>query len=290
MASQDSMRRQYATDENLRKRQDIHANYTVPDTSYVEWVIDRHAWQPGESVLDIGCGPGLYYPALITNHPDVQYTGIDLLASMLDNHPAKTDDAQLVLGDVQRLPFADNTFDVVLANHILHHVPDVEVAVVEMKRVLKPSGVLLSATNSVHTMPEFQFLMRRAIVLLTRTGAAQVRAPEMPTDHYALENGTRVLSRHFFGVVRHDLPNALVFPEVEPAMTYLESTRELREAALPDDVVWDDVMMIVRQQIRQLIKHMGELVIKKQSGVLVASNKGGFISQFAALNNGAGAS
>jgi SAM-dependent methyltransferase len=286
------MRRQYATDKNLRTRQDIHANYTVPDTSYVDWVIARHAWQPGERVLDAGCGPGLYYPPLIAAHPEIHYTGIDLLDSMLANHPAHTDDnhSDLVLGDVQRLPFKDNTFDVVMAHHILHHVPDVEVAVIEMKRVLKPSGVLISATNSVHTMPEFQFLMRRAIVLLTRTGAAQVRAPEMPTDRYALENGTRILSRHFFGVVRHDLPNALVFPDVEPAMTYLESTRELREAALPEDVIWDDVMMIVRQQIRQLIKHMGELVIKKQSGVLVASNKGGFISQFAALNNGASGS
>jgi hypothetical protein len=134
----------------------------------------------------------------------------------------------------------------------------------------------------MNTMPELQVLMRRAIVLLTRSGAATVRAPEMPTDRFALENGIRLLSNHFYAVVRHDLPSALVFPDVEPAMVYLESTRDLREPSLPPDVVWEDVMMIMRQQINQLIKHLGELVINKQAGVLIASDDGKFIGEFVA--------
>jgi len=146
--------------------------------------------------------------------------------------------------------------------------------------VLRPNGQLVIAANSINTMPEMQVLMRRAIVLLTRGGAAQVRAPELPSDRFALENGTRVLSRYFYAVVRHDLPSALVFPEVEPAMAYLESTRDLREASLPSDVVWEDVMMIMRQQINQLVKHLGELVISKQAGVLIATEHGGFIDEF----------
>ena len=46
------------------------------------------------------------------------------------------------------------------------------------------------------------------------------------------------------------------------------------------DVVWEDVMMIMRQQINQLIKHLGELVINKQAGVLLASDDGKFIGDF----------
>ena len=169
---------------------------------------------------------------------------------------------------------------------MLHHVPDITMAVGELRRVLKPGGILLTATNSIQTMPELHVLMRRAIVLLTRNGAATVRAPDNPGDRYSLENGTRLLSQHFFAVVRHDLPSALVFPEVEPAMSYLESTRDLREPHLPEDVVWEDVMMIMRQQINQLIKHLGELVINKQSGVLIASDNGGFIADFVARKQG----
>lgn len=275
----DLIRRQYATDENLRIRQATHDQYTVPDRSFADWVLNRIDWQGDEVVLDVGSGNGLYYDKLMTRHPNLRYYGMDLLSNMLANHTG-VEHGILTECDVVALPFPDNTFDVVMANHMLHHVIDVHEAVSELRRVLKPGGCLMVATNSINTMPELQVLMRRAIVLLTRGGAAQVRAPEMPGDHFALENGTRVLSQHFYAVMRHDLPSALVFPEVEPAMTYLESTRDLRESYLPEDVVWDDMMMIMRQQINQLVKHLGELVINKQAGVLIASDKGGFIEEF----------
>lgn len=278
--SQESMRRHYASDENLRIRQDIHDRYTIPARSFAEWVLARVDWKPGARLLDIGCGPGLYYSKMRKQEINVDYHGIDLLPSMIVNHVGHQDKVPLSVADVQAIPYASNQFDIAMANHMLYHVDDISGAIQEIRRVLKPGGVLVVATNSINTMPELQVLMRRAIVLLTRTGAAQVRAPEMPSDRFSLESGTRVLSRHFYAVVRHDMPSALVFADVEPAMAYLESTRDLREPFLPSDVVWDDVMMIMRQQISQLIKHLGELVINKQAGVLIASDDGGFIGDF----------
>lgn len=277
------VRRHYATDDHLQTRIDIHDKYTVPDRSFADWVIDRINLQGHERILDIGCGTGLYHHKLQkrwADMPDVQYVGMDLLDMMLEHHPARKGRGDLGVGNIEKLPFADASFDVVMANHMLYHVNDIHQAVKEMRRVLKPTGILVTASNSVNTMPELQVLMRRAIVLLTRGGAAQVRAPELPSDRFALENGTRILAQYFYAVVRHDLPSALVFPEVDPAMDYLESTRDLREKSLPADVVWDDVMMIMRQQINQLVKHLGELVINKQTGVLIASVKGGFITEF----------
>lgn len=280
---EDITRRHYATDENLRIRIDTHDKYTVPDRSFADWVLDRVNLKGNERILDIGCGPGLYHHKLQPRWdaiPDMTYIGMDLVDSMLVNHPAKEGKGELGVGNIEQLPFATNSFDVVMANHMLYHVNDIHKAIKEMQRILKPAGILVTATNSVNTMPELQVLMRRAIVLLTRGGAAQVRAPELPSDRYALENGTRLLAQNFYAVVRHDLPSALVFPEVEPAMAYLESTRDLREKSLPSDVVWDDVMMIMRQQINQLVKHLGELVINKSAGVLIASDNGGFIGEF----------
>lgn len=276
----DKMRKHYATDDNLRIRQETHDKYSVPDRSFAEWVLDRVPWRGGERLLDVGCGNGLYYKKMQNRGIQMDYVGLDLMDSMIRNHPLAEDSDQLSLGDAQDLPFADNSFDLLMANHMMHHLPDMHSALDEFNRVLKPNGVLVVATNSMNTMPELQVLMRRAIVLLTRSGAATVRAPEMPTDRFALENGIRLLSNHFYAVVRHDLPSALVFPDVEPAMIYLESTRDLREPSLPPDVVWEDVMMIMRQQINQLIKHLGELVINKQAGVLIASDNGEFIGEF----------
>jgi 2-polyprenyl-3-methyl-5-hydroxy-6-metoxy-1,4-benzoquinol methylase len=273
----DLVRRQYATDVNLRIRQETHEKYSVPDRSFAEWVLQRAALMGGERVLDVGCGNGIYFEKIQQQKLELDYIGLDLLESMLQNHPLKHEGGKLTLSDAQDMPFEEDSFDLVMANHMLHHIEDMDKAISEIRRILKPGGLLVIATNSMNTMPELQVLMRRAIVLLTRTGAAQVRAPQMPSDRFALENGSRHLSNHFYAVVRHDLPSALVFPDVEPAMAYLESTRDLREPALPEDVVWEDVMMIMRQQINQLIKHLGELVINKYLGVLIASDDGSFI-------------
>lgn len=279
----DLIRKHYSTDDHLRVRQEIHDKYTIPDRSFADWVIERIPWHGGERLLDVGCGNGLYYTKLNKQKPELDYVGIDLMPSMITNHPLVDDKERIYLGNAENLPFPDHSFDIVMANHMMHHIDNIELALSEFRRVLAPSGIVVIATNSMATMPELQVLMRRAIVLLTRTGAASVRAPEMPTDRFALENGIRMLTRQFFSIVRHDLPSALVFPEVDPAMTYLESTRDLREASLPEDVVWEDVMMIMRQQINQLIKHLGELVINKQAGVLIASDDGRFIGEKIAI-------
>ncbi|MBC7871310.1 MAG: class I SAM-dependent methyltransferase [Chitinophagaceae bacterium] len=273
----EAVRQQYATDESLRIRQEIHDKYTVPQIDYAGWVLNCVEWRGDEHILDAGCGAGMYYPLLKDKFPDLIYHGLDFSPGMLGKHPAAN---TLVLADAQFAPYADHTFDVVMANHMLYHMPDIDEALVEFRRVLKPDGVLMVATNSLQTMPELQVLMRRAIVLLTRTGASQVQPPVPASDLFALENGSRQLARHFYAVVRHDLPSALIFPEIEPIMAYLESTRSIREPQLPRDVMWDDVMMIMRQQITHLINHLGELVINKLTGVLLASDSGGFIQQF----------
>lgn len=272
----DVVRRYYETDANLKVRQDTHDKYTVPKTDFARWALETIDWKGTETILDIGTGMGTYYARLLAMVPDVSYYAIDISHKMLKSHPSTS----VAMSDVMQLPYPDDKFDVIMANHMLYHVSDVDAALKEIKRVLKPDGKILAATNSIHTMPELQVLMRRAIVLLTRYGATQVRPPAFPSDSFALENGTRILAHHFFAVVRHDLPSQLVFTDIEPAITYLESMRDLRQESLPDDVAWEDMMLIMRQQITQLIKHLGKLEINKVSGVLVASDSGGFIHEF----------
>lgn len=280
----EAVRRQYATDEQLLVRQRTHDLYTVPKIHFVDWALNTLAWRGDERVLDVGCGTGLYYQRLHTAFPQMDYHGFDVSIGMIRSHGGHI----LSCASADHIPYADDVFDVVMANHMLFYVQDVERAISEFRRVLKPGGVLMVATNSINSMPEFQVLLRRAIVLLTRYGASAVRAPAPSSDLFALENGTRILARRFFAVVRHDLPSKLVFEEVEPAIAYLESTRQTREPQLPDDVAWEDVMMIMRQQITQLINHLGSLEIVKLTGVLLATDDGGFIQDYTMRQNGLG--
>jgi 2-polyprenyl-3-methyl-5-hydroxy-6-metoxy-1,4-benzoquinol methylase len=273
-----AVRQQYMTDETLRVRHETHERYSVPKIDFPAWVLNYIPWRGGERLLDVGCGTGNYYQPLLERVPDVKYHGLDFSTGMLKKHPAME---KSMLGDAQDLPFADNSFEVVMANHMLYHVPDIDRAIKECRRVLKPDGIMVTATNSQHTMPEFQVLFRRAIVLLSAPGAATPAQPPMPAHSlFALENGTRHLARNFYAVVRYDLPGSFVFPSIDPVMAYLESTRQLREPQLPRGVVWDDVMMIMRQQITHLINHFGELTVNKVSGLLIASDKGGFIREY----------
>jgi ubiquinone/menaquinone biosynthesis C-methylase UbiE len=276
----DAVRRQYASDERLRIRQEIHEKYTTPRVDFPAWALKHVRWRGDERVLDLGCGPGLYFTRLHENWPEIEYHGVDYSAAMLRIHASNSSDGHLLQSDAQHLPYGDDVFDVVMANHMLYHIADIEAAVVEIKRVLKPGGVLMAATNSIQSMPELQILMRRAIILLTREDSSYIQAPSASSERFSLESGTRVLSRYFYALMRNDLPSTLVFTEIDPIIQYVESTRDLREPQLPEDVLWDDVIVIMRQQITHLINHLGELPVNKLAGVLIATDNGDFVRDF----------
>jgi SAM-dependent methyltransferase len=278
-----TVRRQYASDVYLRIRQETHEQYTVPKVDFPEWVLSRLQWHGDEHILDIGSGGGNYFKALRRKWPDVTYHAIDQSPGILRTHPSTK---RVVVADAQALPFADGAFDVVMANHMLYHVPDIEQAILEGRRVLKPDGIFMASTNSIQSMPEFHALFRRGMLLLSTPGKIYSQPPLPAQTNFALENGTRILSRYFYGVVRYDLPSTLVFPSVEPVMAYLESTRSTREPQLPETINWDDLMLVMREQVSRVLSHFGELVINKVSGVLIASNQGGFIREFVHELNG----
>ena len=272
------VRRQYASDVYLRTRQETHEQFSVPKVDFPLWVLRRYPWCGDERVLDIGAGMGMYYDCLRHYWPDVTYHALDLSPGMLSQHRAR---GNLLTADAQYLPFPDLSFDVVMANHMLYHIPNLDDALLEARRILKPNGVLIAATNSLQSMPQIHALFRRGMLLLSTPGKVYSQPPLPSATSFALENGTRILSRYFYAVVRHDLPGTLVFPSVEPVMAYLESTRSLREPQLPESIQWDELMLVMREQVTRVVDHFGEMVVDKVTGVLLASNHGGFIREFA---------
>ncbi|WP_344129217.1 class I SAM-dependent methyltransferase [Saccharopolyspora halophila] len=111
---------------------------------------DKLGVQPGQRVLDLGCGAGRHAFELYRLGADV--TAFDHDVEELDNVAAmfaamKTEDevpanaqAQTVVGDALALPFPDEHFDVVIASEIMEHIPEDEKAMAELVRVVKPGG------------------------------------------------------------------------------------------------------------------------------------------------------
>jgi SAM-dependent methyltransferase len=98
-------------------------------------------------VLDLGCGPGTITAGLAALVPDGQVIGIDRAPGILADARAEAEKQQLAnvsfdVGDAYQLAFADDSFDVVHAHQVLQHLTDPVAALIEMRRVCKPGGVV----------------------------------------------------------------------------------------------------------------------------------------------------
>ena len=105
-------------------------------------VVDLSDARPGLRALDLACGTGDIAFALATRGADV--VGLDITHRMVQLARAKGGAPRFVTGDMLALPFGDEAFDVVTTGYGLRNVPDIRRAIAEMRRVLKPGGVLIS--------------------------------------------------------------------------------------------------------------------------------------------------
>lgn len=99
--------------------------------------------QPGQVILDCGSGMGFYSYAIQRLYPECQVVALDGDNKALRFAQARVSPrAALTLGDIQRLPFADASFDAVIMSEVLEHLEDDLEGLRQAHRVLKPGGVL----------------------------------------------------------------------------------------------------------------------------------------------------
>ncbi len=156
--------------------------------------------------------------------------------------------------DAQAIPFTDETFDTVIANHMLYHVPDRPKALSEMWRVLKANGRFFASTVGKGHMKELIDLAKRA---------DPAAYPIRPGFHFDLESGTEQLSEWFDEVKVHLRDDALIVPEVEPLVTYVLSSNRLDEAKLPE----------FRRILEAEIASRGPIHITKAAGIFEARKR-----------------
>lgn len=122
-------------------------------------VLRSHRWRTAENsagyllshlqnemtLLDVGCGPGNITADLASRLTKGHVIGIDASSEIVDQAKSQYESQENLTfshGDVYRLDFDDDTFDVVHAHQVLQHLSDPVAALVEMRRVLRPSGIL----------------------------------------------------------------------------------------------------------------------------------------------------
>jgi SAM-dependent methyltransferase len=196
------VRAEYEDETRLAARQAAHRSAEGPNA--LEMVFAAVAEVKPARVLDAGCGQG-ELAERIAFELGSEVVGVDQSARMVELSRARGVDARI--GDVQALAFPDESFDCVVAAWMLFHVPDVDLGVREIARVLRPGGRLVAATNGPDHLKEFHDLV----------GTQPVRSD------FNGENGGRVLRGDFARIERRNAHGHLIFPSREDAQAYIDA-------------------------------------------------------------------
>lgn len=275
------LRRQYSTDEKLRVRIETHLRFSTATGTWADWLLDLLDVQGDERVLDIGTGNGgILLPLarrLLSGRGHV--TGLDMSAGMIEGARRTVESERLnvtfVLGDAQHLPFPDASFDIVMANHMLYHVPDIEAAVREAYRLLKPGGIFLAATNTERNMPQLGEIAAQAVRAAGLADRLQdTQESGAPARRFSLENGMAFLAPVFGSemVAVYLRDDSLRFEQPEPLLEYYATLRKDDPRINPDE--WEVLYREMYSLIQNRIETQGVLKIDKQAGAFLARKSG----------------
>ena len=209
----DVVRREYASETGLAGRKAAYRFAEGPDAR--EFAFQAIAEVSPRRVLEVGCGEG-ELAERVARELGAEVVALDQSARMVELTAARGVDARV--GDVQKLTFAAGDFDCAVAAWMLYHVPDVDGALAELARVVRPGGRLVAVTNGREHLREIRELL----------------GGEFPTRNFSDENAEQLLSQHFERVECRDASGWINFPDREELEAYVNASRTLWGRDLPD--------------------------------------------------------
>ena len=248
----ETVRKQYSTADRLNIRISIHTKYSTNKHGFGNWIASHYDIRDGMSVLELGCGTGSMW---------IGRSGLIGLCSKLvlsDFSEGMSETAKQNVGtyenleyrviDIQNIPYEDGAFDVVIANMMLYHVPDLALGLKEVRRVLKPGGTFYTATYGEHGIVEYVAGLLSSLGVEDRTNKV-----------FTLQNGAQWLGRFFKEIKRSDYEDSLAVSDVNDLTDYIFS---LTGMVSLNGALKDDVREILRQNMQN-----GVLRVPKEYGL-----------------------
>ncbi|MHB2028983.1 MAG: class I SAM-dependent methyltransferase [Acidimicrobiales bacterium] len=221
---------QYRSNRQLNSRINLHDKYSTAKIDWFAWLHTLIDWSHVHDVLEVGCGTGLFWASLprMSASPTSVVVS-DLSSAMVDETLGRAqshvNNVTGIVADVQDLPIEDSSVDLVIANQMLYHVPDLNKGLAELQRVLKPGGTIIASTVGPRHLQELFELKATVFGGSTQSSHADV---------FSSSNGTEILSAYFRNVVWTSFEDRLLCTDERDVEAYLRSTPPGEDASVSE--------------------------------------------------------
>lgn len=257
-----SLKTQYMDATNVSARIRLHRDYSTNKEGWFPWLLKQCELKKDMKILEIGCGNGALWKENLNRLPEeINITLSDISEGMLrDAKESIGKDERFTYQhfDCHHIPFKDDTFDIIFANHVLFYFNDVDDVIQECKRVLKEHGSFVCSTYGKDHMKEITELVQQfdpEIVL----------SSEKLYEIFGLENGKNILNKYFDQVKLHHYEDSIEVNEAEPLIAYIISCHGNQNHILLDH--YKDFREFVEQKTETGFH------ITKDAGVFISTNK-----------------
>ena len=260
-AQEEKLREHYRSANHLSIRIHLHEMFSQNPQGWFTWLLGHIDFRNVNRLLEIGCGDGALWQkcSLDLRHRDIYLS--DRSKGMVDfaRQRLGEDYSYLVL-DAANIPFKPESFDAVVANHMLFYVHSLPDALREIQRVLKTDGVFYASTYGSAHMQE--------ISALAQDYDPAIRLSDQKlSERFGLENGTSILEEYFQDVKLYRYPDTLVIDDPQPLLDYIMSCHGNQSEILSCRL--EDFAQFVCERIHKA----GKLVITKDAGLFVAKGR-----------------
>lgn len=244
-AMDQSLSMQYKNATNISARIRLHRDYSLNQEGWFPWLFSNLHLKAGMKILELGAGNGALWSQNIAKVPN------NIAIVLSDISEGILADARKAIGDhpqfqysvfnAKKIPFADNTFDLVIANHMLFYCDDIPETLQEVQRVLKPGAAFTCSTYSQRHMHEITDLVQNynANIVLSSTKLY---------ERFGLDNGRQILKPYFKDISCHKYQDAIELSDSMPIISYILSCHGNQNSILLDH--YQDFKQYVERQVK----------------------------------------
>jgi ubiquinone/menaquinone biosynthesis C-methylase UbiE len=257
----------------LDVKQWVHNAFRTNPESMLDHMLTNLALTGDEDLLDLGCGNAFILEHLRPHLAGGSITGLDIapavLAAAQQRLHGTATDCRWIEGTADDLSMLDDdAFDRVMANYMIHYVPDLDRCFTEVRRVLRPGGIFQLTTDRTDSMLE---MYQVHFTALRELGAPEVLFKATPKGRLSLANGAAQLKAHFEQVDTVAWQDQLRFTDPAPFLRFYQvGHNHCCASSEPDPRLGEDffgeLRDRVRVQVQREIDTNGYFAVTKYTG------------------------